>query len=318
MGRSRLLLTIGVAVLVWIGNFAVMVGVSSSPYLCGVCHEIQPEVKAWRNSGHAEVNCYACHAPPGVSAFLRAKVKLGSDVLQHITGAYRVPIRSHRMTERRISTAVCLRCHTPTRGVTPSKGIKIDHVIHLKKGLVCVDCHNRTSHPGLAGRTDYLKMPACFRCHGVEPIADAPGQCDKCHAPTFDLKPDNHKTKKWIVNRHSKLAKNNRRPCLMCHRKIFCDNCHQLPMPHPVNWARAQSLHSRAGIKTPGKCVMCHTEANFCNSCHHKGFKPKKGPWVRQHFDVVRAKGLYDCIKCHGLVFCATCHVRGLSKPGQL
>lgn len=317
--RYRIPLVVAGAFFVWLGYLSVAVTATSHPLFCGLCHEMSAEVRAYSTSPHAEVNCYSCHGASGLSAVVSSKVQLMTYIYRHVTQLYVEPVNKRGGLAETIPSSTCLECHTPKRVVTPSKGIKINHVVHTKRGMACTQCHNRVSHPGLSGRVDLLKMDACFRCHGVQPGAKAAGRCDKCHPSTFDLKPKDHRTKMWRLKNHGARARKDRRPCAMCHFRTFCDRCHQLPMPHPRDWAGPpRNQHAKVGVRAPLLCMHCHTQRDFCSTCHHKGYEAKKGPWVRQHFKIVRAQGIYNCIRCHSLSFCATCHVRGLSQPGQI
>ena len=92
------------------------------------------------------------------------------------------------------------------REVTPSEGILIDHDAHSEVGIACSWCHNRVAHPEDFELTlthpetgepnekhdDFMEMTACFRCHGLEDDANAPGACGKCHPADFELKPPSH------------------------------------------------------------------------------------------------------------------------------
>jgi len=317
--KYRVPMIVVCALVMWFSFLWLGATVTSHPLFCGLCHEMSAEVRAYSISPHAEVNCYACHGGTGLGAFVRAKTDLVAFVYRHVTRLYGEPINKRGALAERITNETCLNCHTPKRVVTPTKGIRIDHVVHTKQKMACTQCHNRVSHPGLSGRRDFLKMDACFRCHGVQPGAKATGQCGKCHPSTFDLKPRTHRSKVWARKNHGASARKDRRPCAMCHFKTFCDKCHQLAMPHPRDWAGpALNRHAKAGVKAPLICVRCHTQRDFCSTCHHKGYDARKGSWVRQHFQIVRKNGIYDCVRCHSLTFCATCHVNGLSQPGRL
>ena len=80
----------------------------------------------------------------------------------------------------------CTQCHTRTaRSRRP--GIIIDHAIHEENDVHCTLCHNRVAHPEdfeltLAGNEkhdDFMEMTACFRCHGLDAMAEAPGACEQ-------------------------------------------------------------------------------------------------------------------------------------------
>ena len=185
-----------------------------------------------------------------------------------------------------------------------------------------------------------MQMTACFRCHGHESDAEAPGDCFKCHTSDFDLKPRSHETTGFYQaggdsRGHADLALEERQRieslrtegatghvgplssidyCSTCHLlETFCVTCHEIEMPHPATFVDG---HGEVGRRTPEVCANCHgTEVTdvleFCNACHHDQGDPSQ-PWIPQHFDVVREQGAEGCFDCHNPTFCAACHVRGL------
>ena len=49
-------------------------------------------------------------------------------------------------------------------------------------------------------------MTACFRCHGLEKGAAAPGECAECHTPGFNLKPPSHREAGFYPKGHAEMA----------------------------------------------------------------------------------------------------------------
>ncbi len=274
---------------------------------------MRPDIKAWQKSVHSQINCEACHVKPGLVNLLVQKVRNLKEPYLFFTRTYELPINAEGHVYQDIESENCLQCHNPkNRKATPSHGIKINHLIHLKNEIHCPICHNRVAHPqeykfDITEKQDVvyednLLMPHCMECHNGE---KAPRECEKCHTPDFELKPMNH-DKSWL-SKHGKQAQDDKEPCLLCHwEKQFCINCHGMDMPHPDTW---KSTHSELGKKQPADCQKCHGEQDFCNNCHHKAPDPKL-TWIEQHFKVVKEKGSADCINCHEQTFCAACHVR--------
>ncbi len=117
--------------------------------------------------------------------------------MQTISGSYTLPLNAESEVALTMKESQCTQCHSPaTRNVTPSPGIKIDHKTHADKAIACTLCHNRTAHvedfpltlknpdgSPSEKHADFMTMTACFRCHGQEPKAPAPGACEACHTP---------------------------------------------------------------------------------------------------------------------------------------
>jgi hypothetical protein len=290
----------------------------SSPAVCGACHEMRPWVTSWSVSAHAQVGCYSCHGTPRswygapVSAFERWGA-LGGDVGAHWSG------RSREVTDSAAAGAIpdstCLQCHDAARVGTSRFGVQIDHAAHVKRNKSCVSCHRWTAHPPAGGDRDALMMLLCFDCHGLSTTAKAPGRCDECHLKGLDLRPDSHKTGKWLTA-HGPIAKADRQQCAMCHYEKSCRDCHGLQMPHPPGWAKSGPLgHAAAATKDRAVCEKCHQgTTDLCTMCHHQGFNVGKGPWIKQHPAMANRTGTAFCFQCHDAVFCAKCHS---ASPGR-
>ena len=82
-----------------------------------------------------------------------------------------------------------------------------------------------------------------------------------------DSLPDSHRAG-WI-EKHQQYSKSNKEECMMCHKPIFCIDCHQrrdtiTERVHKRNWKFYHSVEARAN---PRKCDSCH-QVKFCNRCH--------------------------------------------------
>lgn len=298
---------------------------TASPALCSSCHEIGSRAHAWSRSAHQTVPCVKCHLP--VRPWYAVPQRLGDrvallrrDVSVHFEGGFVTPVENRAPGKPPIADETCLQCHDPNRKATSGFRIKIEHAEHAKRNGSCVSCHVRTAHPIPTRGKAMSLMTQCFTCHGLQASAKAPGQCSVCHPSGYTLRPGSHKPKTWRKE-HGEVARSDPKQCGMCHSKSFCSDCHGLDMPHPTTWARAGRLsHGKVAAVNRALCDNCHTGGrDMCTMCHHSGFVPKQGPWVKQHFKQVRAQGLGECMDCHSPVFCSGCHVRGaMASSGAL
>lgn len=313
--RPRIITGLLTALIAILFVAAAMIGLFSTTGFCGLCHEMSPDINSLGKSSHAQLTCYACHQQLSVPNLLFHKVLAMKELYLHFTNSFEKPINAESLyaEEGKVSNDNCNFCHSIlTRKVTPSEGVIINHEVHLKKGILCVKCHNRVAHPDTeAGMKyeDWMKMDGCVRCHKQKENSPAPGACKTCHPKNFQLKPGNHLAAGFMPSGHWKLRKEKPKYCEMCHnQKVFCFNCHGMEMPHPANWKKA---HRTIGKQKPGSCTLCHKGGNFCSGCHH-GITYNDPPrWIREHKIKVKKTGAQPCFQCHQETFCSHCHVRG-------
>jgi hypothetical protein len=368
--RTRYIVWIGVLVVGGLMFTAVALGVTSSYWFCAEgCHKVQDDtIIAYNMSAHTEVSCMACHMPAGADpvTFMLHKVEALGELYLTVTNSYSLPLNegSHlALDAEHMGSGQCTQCHSENREITPSEGIIIDHVVHEEGDIHCTVCHNRTAHPedgfeltltdpntGEPNQKhdDFMTMTACFRCHGHDDEALAPGDCLACHPEDFPLKPESHDDPEFYPSGHAELALEEQErqesaeatvvaasleaeeegheeegeahlptvgevnSCETCHTTQFCEDCHGIPMPHPANFTEG---HSEVGNERPDVCLTCHaTESGpeeFCNNCHHEGSDPAVS-WLDQHYVLVRQNGAEGCFECHNPTYCAECHVRGV------
>jgi nitrate/TMAO reductase-like tetraheme cytochrome c subunit len=84
---------------------------SETPAFCGMCHTMDPELKAYEMSPHKEVACAECHVNPGVGGFVKAKMNGSKQLLHIITGQYPTPIEPPDHADLPPVTSSCLECH---------------------------------------------------------------------------------------------------------------------------------------------------------------------------------------------------------------
>lgn len=312
IGITVLVVVLGVLLAGWVLDIA-----SSSPALCMSCHEMQLRGHEWQQSAHVSVKCVSCHTKPRpwYATPVRLVDKAGiivRDVSSHMRGGYDVSIDRSSAKTSPITDEVCLQCHDPNRKATSGFRIKIDHVEHAKRNGSCVSCHVRTAHPVATRGRALTFMGQCFTCHGTPDQPKASATCSVCHPSDYKLIPPTHENAKWKT-KHGQTAVSDFGLCDMCHDKPFCTDCHGLEMPHPQGWAEGATGHSLVAKTNRAVCERCHgSSLDMCTMCHHKGYEPSKGPWVKQHFEQVRKQGAAYCMsRCHSPVFCIKCHASG-------
>lgn len=374
MRRPRYIMWTGAAVLGLALFVTIALGVTSTNWFCAeACHKVQDDtIIAFNRSSHSELQCMACHMPVNADpiTFMLHKAEALGELYLTATNTFSLPLNpgSHlALDQKHMGSEQCTQCHwLENREVTPSPGIIIDHPVHEEWEIHCTVCHNRVAHVEDFELTltdpqtgepnqpheDFMLMTACYRCHTLtdESISGivAPGECEACHTPGFELMPANHLTPGFYEpfgesSGHAQMAMEDydeyteaRRHldeprtddpmykqleylppvaavgyCQTCHiEREFCDGCHGLEMPHPPGF---EQEHGPDGRERPEVCETCHAAApgsDFCNDCHHAGADPTR-EWIPQHMDPVRETGAQPCFECHAPTFCAECHVRG-------
>jgi hypothetical protein len=303
--------------------FALAVGVdrvTASPRLCGMCHEIAPQVETWRVSAHSQVGCPSCHEDqlpwyrfPETLAVRAAMLGRDLAALSSYTGDRTAKLSREETTT--IPDRNCLHCHGPTREVTTLNETFIDHTEHAERIGSCIACHVWTTHREIGASAPLLLMAQCFTCHGRSPTAEVPGTCEVCHPETFELTPDTHEPTTWPSD-HGEAALFDREQCVMCHEETRCRDCHGVEMPHAAEWSKGGSGHGPVAKRDLDVCRSCHGEdPGFCDMCHHKGFIVERGAWVEQHPTEVERRGAAFCFECHEPTFCSDCHVATRVKP---
>ncbi len=223
--RPRYIIWTGVAVLVLAAVMIVALGVTSTFWFCSEgCHKVQDDtIIAYQRSTHSKISCMACHMPAGANpvVFILHKAEALGELYMTVTDNFELPLNAESEVSLVMKSTQCTQCHNmETRNVTPSKGIKIDHAPHAEVNAACPVCHNRTAHVEDFELTltdpqtgepnqphaDFMSMTACFRCHGLEKGAAAPGECAACHTPGFNLKPPSHSEAGFYPKGHAEMA----------------------------------------------------------------------------------------------------------------
>jgi nitrate/TMAO reductase-like tetraheme cytochrome c subunit len=84
---------------------------SETPGFCGMCHTMDPELKAYDMSPHKEVTCAECHINPGLTGFLKAKINGTKQLYGVVTGQFPTPIPPPDHADLPSTKVTCLKCH---------------------------------------------------------------------------------------------------------------------------------------------------------------------------------------------------------------
>jgi hypothetical protein len=340
--RPRFIIWSLVVVLVIAGVMIPVLGVTSTRWFCAEsCHKVQDDtITAYQRSAHAEVSCMACHMPVAANPviFLIHKAEALGELASTVTNNFELPLNPESEVALTMTEDKCTQCHSPaTRKFTPSEGIKIDHKVHAEKSISCTLCHNRTAHvedfpltlknpksgEPSTKHADFMLMTACFRCHGQEEKAPAPGACEACHPAGFNLRPPSHEATGAFVARHAEIALEVDKEV----KKTLVETGQQVVTgERKAEFAAAERQNGPKGGETLGQmlppvkaineCGTCHKEA-FCLACHgtpmphSTEFKePKDSKDPKGHPAV--SKLMPDkCVMCHTKDepnFCSECH----------
>ena len=238
----------------------------------------------------------------------------------------------------------------PPHMVVPTPHIKMNHKVHIDKGISCETCHREVPGITLATRENALPvMGTCLTCHDNKA---APMDCVTCHQEkpngkieteyaTGKLKPsgryfgDTHDMN--FYKDHSSLARAREGYCLNCHAKQECVDCHAGNLRpgrvHPANWILIHPVRTRGNDLN---CSSCHRSQTFCVSCHEQArvvyrdgpqkfglnakFHPEgwfEGAGVRgpNHHAFQAQRNIRVCASCHMEQDCKQCHA---SKVGPV
>ena len=293
--RPRWLIPASVAavLLVAVTVLYVPVYATSTTGYCGSCKEMRKAYTSWQRSAHSSVQCVECHIPPGRSAAVGWRAK----ETRNIWASY-LNMEPASEGESRPENANCIKCH-PLKGLMGIPGeLRMPHARHINQNnLMCIDCHDNTSHAG-PGESSAVSMRPCTMCH--EQTND-PGQCSFCHYsdPGTKSHPDD------FLTGHGKLAQADEQDCLRCHhdKAQFCDSCHAKPPQghYTGDWRNA---HGTQAEKDRDLCYGCHSYEDLCKQCHQVSHPED---WIEVH-PAVAAKGQESCMVCHPRQMCLDCH----------
>jgi hypothetical protein len=331
--RPRFIIWTGVTV-VFVASAAVMVlGLVSTRWFCSaMCHKVQDDTMiSYNRSSHSKIHCFACHLPVNANpiSFIVHKVATIPELYATVTNTFEFPLNAEselamKTDPEKMSAERCLACHDITkRPLRTSPGMRMNHDVHLKKNYSCTYCHNRVGHREdfqltLKGNTvhpDYMKMDACFRCHGQEKDAKAPGRCLACHTKEFELKPDDHLTKPFAGKGHGEMATEDTKrvaEAIAEEHKKTAEAAAKVKSKKPTGLDPAEEPEVIPTVATVSRCKSCHAQ-KFCDDCHGTQM-PHAADFKTTHAKTVETKQA-ACRKCHKYKdVCGPCHHKGSSE----
>jgi nitrate/TMAO reductase-like tetraheme cytochrome c subunit len=316
--KKRRLLLFGLPV-VLILLFVVSIEMTSTSRFCSSCHYMKPFFESWKTSSHKDVQCKACHYPPGMKSFFRTKIEGLVMVGRYWTRLY---VKSKPWAE--IQDESCLRpgCHDRRllEGKVEFGKVAFDHKDHfddLKRGktLRCTSCHSQI----VQGEHITVTPTSCFLCHFKDKTPQVrSGECAVCHrkdellaakdrfdhTPVFDNGYSCDKCHSRIVSGEGEVPKEN---CDKCHferdrlekyndtdlmhrthittNKIECEQCHR-EIQHKIV----------KDIETIADCQACHQGTHSAQKILYTGQGGKGTPHAMPN--VMLEKGL-SCQGCH-------------------
>lgn len=326
--RPRAIMWLGLGtmafVLLWAGG---IIGTSTEWFCTTPCHKVHDDnTLAYKASSHTNVSCIACHEPVGASPIVMTlmKVHVLPDLPATIFDYYTLPANDGSYVAMEMPMEQCTQCHIlgKNRPINSNLGIIIDHEAHTERDITCTTCHNRVAHaddevelvlPNGERHENWMRMDACFRCHGNGADAKAPATCSACHPTGFDLVPATHKAKGWADEYNA-----------AGHAEAAIEESETVKRAIEDIEAREESESQGAPGEEEGEfsvgnsgpvnaCYTCH-ERKFCDDCHGTEI-PHPAKFVEDH----SKPGYADpkkCAQCHartaaeaeGLGACDACH----------
>jgi nitrate/TMAO reductase-like tetraheme cytochrome c subunit len=218
------------------------VGFSETPAFCGMCHTMDPELKAYAMSPHRDVTCAECHVEPGAAGFIKAKVNGTKQLFGVVTGKFPTPIEPPDHANMPAVKDTCLKCHS-LEGLTANGGpvklvlrprYRLDETntretvaVMLRPGGLGDSSGVRGVHWHVQQKVTYTTSDIRSRNIDLVEITDADGSVEqyisgKQVAVSTDVKPDIARLKASETNR--------RMDCIDCHNRIG----HAVPSPDTV------------------------------------------------------------------------------------
>ncbi|MCP4444676.1 MAG: cytochrome c3 family protein [Myxococcales bacterium] len=292
---------------------------------CETCHTgIRTSASSLDNNLPQEADCVSCHA---IDRTKPEKTTAGP-------------------------AAACVRCHPSydasqgriERVLLPIPNLKFSHQGHLARGDSCETCHGDFSAVEEASAEHLPSMRTCQGCHDGKKANDV---CTTCHlaqagllmqsefpgvgtlSPSGSLRGARHDME--FRTSHKYAAQNDSEFCASCHRKDFCQDCHngiQKPMDfHAGDYVRIHSMDAR---RNSPDCSSCHRLQTFCQGCHSRMgvADDEKGGQFRgtgayhpegwnggglagrsaNHHAFEAQRNIKQCASCHREHFCISCH----------
>jgi len=341
--RPRYIIWTGVAVLVLAAVMIVALGVTSTRWFCAEgCHKVQDDtIIAYERSTHSNISCMACHMPANANpvVFILHKAEALGELYMTVTDNFELPLNGESEVALTMKSTQCTQCHNmENRVFTPSKGIKIEHTPHAEINAACPVCHNRIAHredfdltltnPEKQGgepnvkHADFMSMTACFRCHGLENGAAAPGDCPKCHTPGFNLKPPTHAEQGFLPKGHAEMAKEALAEVTKAEAESQAEGAE----------GEGSGAESTEGAEGSKETSLLGVEKAFASSGGEAAAPVSKeevpevieaqeahgeDPSVSIGEELPKVETIFECGTCHTEQFCINCHGMPMPHPAE-
>ncbi len=173
----------------------------------------------------------------------------------------------------------------PEPMVLPRAHLKMNHKVHVDRGIPCAECHGDMKEIQVATRDNSLPlMNTCMGCHNDQNGASS--ECRTCHLthpdgrmrtefdtgslmPAGNFRNDAHVD--GYIKTHAATAQNEEAYCANCHTQKYCLDCHNGVQKslrvHPNNWIITHPVSAR---RNAWNCNSCHRTQNFCMECHKR------------------------------------------------
>lgn len=272
--------------------------VGSFPGVCASCHAMKPFAAELEASAHAEVSCYDCHLTAGAWDWPQFKAT-------ELARMYPRGILGGELTGpvTRTGASPCIRCHEDVlMGTVSAQGLRINHGVCAAGGS-CDNCHSTVAHGSAVRWAREPVMEDCAACHAE---AGASVACDLCHDGRIES--DRLAAGPWQITHgpawETTHGMGNLASCATCHPADYCVRCHQISLPHPIDFP---SRHGADAIEAPGSCETCHDRAALCDTCHGMEM-PHPGSFLKEHGSLATSFTDGRCTGCHYESDCQTCH----------
>ncbi len=295
--RPRSLIIAGGFVAIAFALFAVGTAVGTGAVGCDDCHAMRSYSEAHVVSTHSGVACSRCHVAGGVFGALAAAPR----GLAWITAA----AADTTSAADAVGDSACRACHAEVlTTIVTARGIRVRHSDLV--ALRCTQCHAGVGHK-LAG-TWYvgIQMADCTTCHRTS--SGNLESCTVCHVEDVDAGRSTGESA-WRVTHGPTWPETHGMgdlgSCISCHSPDYCARCHDVELPHPVDWPKR---HGSAARSNDSGCVQCH-ETEWCTECH--GIQmPHPEQFLPRHGVVATEESEAVCLKCHSIQACDECHYR--------
>ena len=299
---------------------------------CQSCHPID-HAQPWKQTEGPPTACAACHL-----------------------GAPRAPTAEVPGPGPQLESAIA-------RVELPEPFIKFNHQLHAQRQIACTRCHGDLTQVDLASRAQLPRMALCLSCHNDGLIAARPGRpagrggpgassrCAACHlsspdgtvrvqyptgllVPSGTLRGDDHGME--FRQQHRSAALNDEEYCASCHRRDFCQRCHNgVVKPLDYHGGDFVARHGMEARRNQLDCSGCHRQQTFCLGCHERlgvvdhaslpgrppvsGFAPATARrfhpdgWASPsvgpgHHAYEAQRNIRTCTSCHREQTCLQCH----------